>query len=646
MPAADRPAGRQGRGCFNDTVHVALSLAALAAVVVTVTGVCRRLDLPAPIVLVALGAAGSFLPFVPQVQLTAEVVLVGLLPPLLYSTALQTSLVDFNANRRAIGLLSIGLVAFTTAGVAVAAHAVMPAITWPAAFALGAVVAPPDAVSATAIARRIGIPRRIVTILEGESLLNDATALVAFRTAIAVGGSTVSAWEVAGDFALAAVAGVLAGLLLYVVVGHVRRRVTDPVIDTSLSLITPFVAYLAAEQVHGSGVLAVVVSGLLLGHRAPVLQTATSRIAERLNWRTISFLLENSVFLLIGLQARWIVRDVAVSDVPLGDVARLCVATFVAVVVLRLVWVFPARLLLVRPAPDRETGKHPSWRYTAVLGWAGMRGVVTLAAAFAIPKSFEYRETLVLTALVVAAGTLFVQGSTLPALVRRLGLPRPDPREDALARAALFEKASRAGLDRLEEHAGDDDPFDTVAALHDRAAQRNTAAWERLGGTHPDDETPSEAYARLRLEMLAAEREKVLQVRSTGTIPHEVVEDVLTALDVEESMLDIRNARLAEVEEAETVSGVTGTIAACAHLREAPRDVESRVQGECEDCVAEGWTAWVHLRKCLDCGHVGCCDSSPRRHATRHFEGTRHPVMRSAEPGEEWRWCFVDDRLG
>ena len=626
-------------------MQIALWLAALTAVVVVVAGTCRRFDLPAPIVLVALGAVGSFLPFVPQVHLTAEVVLVGLLPPLLYSAALHTSLVDFKANRRAILLLSIGLVAFTTTGVAVVAHYVVPDVAWPAAFALGAVVAPPDAVSATAIARRIGIPRRIVTILEGESLLNDATALVALRTAIAAGGSVLT---VGTGFALAALGGVVVGLGLYLLLARVRRYVSDPLIDTSLSLITPFVAYVVAEEIHGSGVLAVVVAGLLLGHRSPVLQTASSRIAERLNWRTISFLLENTVFLLIGLQARWILRDVARSGVPATDVVTLCVVTFLAVVALRLVWVFPARYLLVRrPTRDQETGRHPSWEDTLVVGWAGMRGVVTLAAAFAIPESFARRETLVLTALVVAAGTLFVQGSTLPWLVRRLRLPAPDPREDALARAALFEKASAAGLERLDEHTGDDDPFDTVAALRSRAAQRNTAAWERLGGTHPDEETPSEAYARLRLEMLAAERDKVLKVRSTGTIPHEVVEDVLTALDVEESMLDVRNERLAEIEEADTVRGVTGTTYSCEHLDEAPRDVESVAKdGECQDCVRDGFTNWVHLRKCLACGHIGCCDSSPHHHASRHFEDVGHPVMRSAEPGEEWRWCFVDDRLG
>jgi CPA1 family monovalent cation:H+ antiporter len=635
-------------------VDVALSLSALAAVVIAVAALCRRFDLPAPIILVALGAAASFLPFVPEVHLTSEVVLVGLLPPLLYAAALQTSLVDFNANRRAILLLSIGLVAFTTAGVAVVAYNVIPDVTWPAAFALGAVVAPPDAVSATAIARRIGIPRRIVTILEGESLLNDATALVALRTAIAVGGAgtsvamgdTVTVLDVGLDFLLAAVGGVAVGLVLFFVVGRVRRRVTDPVIDTSLSLVTPFVAYVAAEEIHGSGVLAVVIAGLLLGHKSPVLQTASSRIAERLNWQTIQFLLENVVFLLIGLQARWILRDVQDSGVPVSEVITLCLSTFVAVVVLRLVWVFPARFALVRPGPDKETGRHPSWQHTTVLGWAGMRGVVTLAAAFAIPEKFAFRETLILTALFVAAGTLFVQGSTLPWLVRRLRLPAPDPREDALARAALFEKASAAGLERLELHHDDDDPFNTVQSLRDRAMQRNTAAWERLGGTSPDEETPSESYARLRLEMLDAERSKVLHVRSTGTIPHEVVEDVLATLDVEESMLDIRTPRRAEAEHADTVSGIAGTIAVCEHLEAAPRDVESRVERECEDCVRDGFTQWVHLRKCLECGHMACCDSSPRQHASKHFGETRHPVMRSAEPGEEWRWCFLDNRLG
>ncbi|HEX6517023.1 MAG TPA: Na+/H+ antiporter [Nocardioidaceae bacterium] len=628
-------------------MQVAIALVVLVAVVVAVSALSRRLDVPAPLALVAVGIAGSFLPFVPEVHLSSELVLVGLLPPLLYSAALQGSLVDINANRVSILLLSVGLVAFTTIGVGLVVHALLPDMGWPAAFALGAVVSPPDAVATTAIGKRIGLPRRIVTVLEGESLLNDATALVALRTAIAAASlEGFSVLRTGLDFLVAAGVGLGAGLLVYVGIGWVRKRFTDPVLDTSVSLITPFLAYVIAEELHGSGVLAVVVAGLLLGHRAPVLQTAQSRIAERLNWRTVSFLLENTVFLLIGLQARWIVTGVANSDVPPALVVWLCVAALGAAILLRMIWVLPAGYLLALE-PDRMTGREATWRDSVLVGWAGMRGVVTLAAALALPQDFPERQVLVVIALAVTAGTLFLQGPTLPALARRLGLPSPDPREDALARAALFQKASVAGLRQLENHLGEDDPYHTLDALRQRAEKRDFAAWERLGSADPALETPSESYARLRLEMLQAERAKVLDVRSTGKVPADVVADVLAALDVEESMLDSHERGGARVRAAQ--DGVParsfGMLHACEHLAAAPTGTRPNVEGVCEDCVVEG-TTWVHLRMCLACGHVACCDSSPRRHATAHFHATGHPVMRSVEPGEEWRWCFVDSRLG
>ncbi len=629
-------------------MHLALTVAVLVAVVIAVAAGSRRLDLPAPLVLVAVGTLASFVPVVPHVELTAELALVGFLPPLLYSAALQTSLVDFNANRRPILLLSIGLVVFTTLGVGVVVHAVVPGVDWPAAFALGAVGAPPDAVAATAIARRIGLPRRVVTILEGESLLNDATALVALRTAIGAAAGAVSFAHVGLDFLRAAGGGLLVGLLFFVVVGWVRKHVTDPVLDTSVSLVTPFAAYVAAESFHASGVLAVVVAGLMLGHNAPALQTASSRIAERLNWRTVSFVLENLVFLLIGLQARDILAVAVDGSVPTGTVLAACGAVLVAVIVLRLLWVFPARFLLVRPTPDPQTGEHPSWGYTTVLGWAGMRGVVTLAAAFVIPETFPQRDLLVLIALAVTAGSLFLQGLSLPWLVRRLRLPGPDPREDALARAALFQEASAAGRAWLDEHAPEDDPHGAQAAVRERVERRDFAAWERLGADNPDVDTPSEAYARLRREVLTAERARVLEVRSTGRVPHEVVEDVLAALDIEESMLDRRADRIERerATEVATVTGARGTpVAACLHLADA-HDQPRPEHPVCEECHAAGLSDWVHLRQCLSCGHVGCCDSSPRRHATAHFTATGHPVIRSAEPGEDWRWCYVDQRTG
>lgn len=625
-------------------MHIALGLVLLVVTVVAGSALARRADLPAPILLVTVGAIASVLPFVPEVRLTAEVVLAGLLPPLLYSAALQTSLTDFTAHRRSILSLSIGLVVFTTAGVAVVVHTLLPDVGWPAAFALGAVVAPPDAVAATSIARRIGLPRRTVAILEGESLLNDATALVALKTALLAAAGAATVLGTGLDFVRTAVGGVVCGVLVFVVVGWVRKHLKEPVIDTSVSLITPFIAYVAAEEIHASGVLAVVIAGLLLGHKAPVIQTASSRIAERLNWRTISFLLENAVFLLIGLQTRWILDEVAGSDVGALRIAALCVAVLVAVVVLRMVWVFPARYLL--SGVGTGPGQRPPWTYTAVIGWAGMRGVVTLAAAFAIPLETEHREVLLLVALVVTAGTLLLHGLSLPWVARRLRVPSPDPREDALVRAELLQQASQAGLARLaelEEADGGADPS-VGEVLRSRLEQRDFAAWERLGPDQLDSETPSERYARLRLGMLAAERGRVLELRSQGRLAHEIVEDVLATLDIEESMIDYRLERRKELGMGDGGEETVRARDECEHLATAgpaPEVTDRR----CEDCVREG-TRWVHLRTCLECGHVGCCDSSPRRHASAHHTASSHPVVASAEPGETWRWCFVDELVG
>lgn len=618
---------------------MALTLILLAVVVVAVSALARRVSIPVPLVLIGLGMAGSFVPGMPTIELTADVVLIGLLPPLLYSAALRTSLVDFNANRRPILLLSIGLVVFTTVGVAAAVHAVLPGVSWPAALALGAVVAPPDAVAATAIARRIGLPRRVVTILEGESLLNDATALVALRTAIA--GST-TAWAVAWDFGLAAVGGVVVGLAVFLVVGWVRKHLEDPLLDSALSFVTPFAAYVAAETIHASGVLAVVIAGLLLGHTSPVLQTATSRVVESMNWRSIAFVLENAVFLLIGLQAQSIVRDVGESEVSTARVIAVCTTALLAVVLLRFAWLLPLRALLLRVR--RASGEHPpSWSETVIVGWAGMRGAVTLAAAFVIPPDFPQREVLVLTAFTVTVGTLFLQGLTLPTLARLLRVEGPDPGEDALARANLLHQAANAGLEALDEIDGED-PHDVRAMVRQRVEQRSFAARERLGNPSNEGETPSEAYARMRRHMLDAERARVLEIRSSGTVAHEVVEEVLAMLDLEESMLDNVTRVQQRLQAPESVVA-SPSAAGCEHLRAAVDEVPAATPGECPSCRREG-LAWVHLRRCLTCGHVGCCDSSTGRHATRHFEETGHPVMRSAEEGDDWRWCYVDHLTG
>ncbi len=623
-------------------MEVALQMVALVIVVAAGAAAANRIGVSAPLLLTVVGFAASYVPHVPRVELSPEVVLVGFLPPLLYAASIRTSLVDFRRNRRAIGLLSVGLVVLTTVGVGLVTWWLLP-VPFAAALALGAVVAPPDAVAATAIGRRVGMPRRIVNILEGESMLNDATALVALRTATAAFAGTVTVWSVGLDFLRAALGGLVVGLATAFVLAKLRLRITDPVLDTSLGLLAPFVAYLAAEELHASGVLAVVVTGILLGHKAFVLQSAASRISERTNWRTVEFLLENTVFLLIGLQARWILEGLRSSPLSTGEIALATAGVFVAVVVLRIVWVFPATYVPRMIPAIQRADPSPPWTYPAVVSWAGMRGVVTLAAVFVLPQSTPHREVLVFAALVVVAGTLLLQGSTLPLLVRRLALPGPDPSEDALQQAAVLQAAHKSAWLELKDVLTDTDDPDVVAQLKARGQARTQAAWERLGRPESESETPSEAYRRLRMVMLDAERRHILKVRDEGQIDGEVLERALAALDIEESILDRteeddvggRNADLR----------APAQLAGCEHLESAPSVVSPITPDGCEECLRDG-SSWVHLRLCLSCGHVGCCDSSPNRHASKHFKGTDHPVMRSFEPGEAWRWCFVDNRLG
>ena len=616
-------------------------MVSLVVVVTVVAGLAGRVGASPPLVLVLVGVVGAYLPFVPEVRLDPELVLVGLLPPLLYATSIRTSLVDIRADRRAIGLLSVGLVIFSTVAVALVAYAVVPGgFTLAAAFALGAVVAPPDAVAATAVARRVGMPRRLVSLLEGESLLNDATALVALNTARLAMAASVTALTVVTDFATAALGGLLAGLVVAVVFARIRRVVDNPVLDTVLSLLAPFVAYLAAEAVHGSGVLAVVLTGVVLAHRSHLLQSGASRLAEASNWRTVQFLLENSVFLLIGLQLPFVLNQ-ARAQVADGALALVCAAVLLAVLVARPVYVFTA-VAVFRLLARRWDVVTWSWPYATVVSWAGMRGVVTLAAAFSLPESTPQRGVLLLVAFVVVVGTLLLQGLTLPALVRRMGLPAPDAAEDALQRAALLTEVASAGQVRLEAERAQNDPQDVVDQLVERSRNRADVAWERLGRANSEYEPPTATYVRLRLAMLEAERLAVVQARDEGRYDNDVLRSAQAVLDIEESLLDrteVQSERLSDR------LAVVRVDPGCDHLREAPVGVRPRTPQGCEGCLEQGST-WVHLRLCLTCGRVGCCDSSTLRHADAHHIATGHPVMRSFEPHETWRWCYVDELLG
>ncbi|MDT4918615.1 MAG: monovalent cation/hydrogen antiporter [Pseudonocardiales bacterium] len=619
-------------------MHPALDILALVAVAGVVAGFSRRLQWSEPLALVVIGIGLSFVPRFLDIELTPDLVLIGLLPPLLYAAAIRTSLVDFKANRRALISLSVGLVAFTAVLVGLVSWWVLPGTALAAGFALGAVVSPTDAVAATTVARRVGMPRRIVSILEGESMVNDATALVALNTALAAISSTISPWEVGWDFLREAGGGLLIGLIAAFVLGFVRRYIDDPVLDTTLSFAAPYIAFLPAQQIHASGALAVVVTGLVLGHKAPVLQSAGSRIAENINWRTVQFLLENVVFLLIGLQIRPIVKGVGDEHLRWQSIVWPCLVVLAVTIVARIVWIFVvvAVLRLLRQTVW-------DWRVSLTVGWSGMRGVVTLAAVFLIPPETPHRSFLALAAFIVVAGTLLIQGLSLPWLVRRLQLPGPDPAEDALQAAGLIATATRAGLAVLDELARPEDPPEVIEELRHRAVKRSNSIWEQLGRPQTELEPPAATYRRLRLMMLSAERGSILQARDTGAYDDEVLRVALQSIDVEESMLDrIEDATARLDDELATPEKRAGD---CPHLQDAPRVVKARTPEGCEECLRDG-TRWVHLRLCLSCGHVGCCDSSTQKHAAAHFRETDHPVMRSIEPGEAWRWCYVDDLLG
>jgi monovalent cation/hydrogen antiporter len=506
----------------------------LVAVSVLGVALARRLGLLAPILLVVVGLGLSFVPGFPEVHLEPELVLVGILPPLLYVAAIEMSVPAFRFNLRPILLLAVGLVIFTALVVGVVLHALLPEVPFALCVALGAVLAPPDAVAATAVARRIGLPRRVVTILEGESLINDATALVLLRVSVgAATGAAVGVLDIGGDVLLAAGGGVAIGAVGAVVIGLLHRRIKDPLLDTALSLLTPFLIVLPTEAVHSSGVVAVVVAGLYLGHRMPTLMSAASRLQTDAFWQLARFLLEGMVFLLVGLQLRDVLTRL---DTPWGEVAWITGAIILTLVLTRFVWIFPATYVARLVPRVRSRGPLPPLNAPAVIGWAGMRGVVTLAAALALPTEDEVaypRDLFIWIAFAVIVVTLVGQGATLPAVARRLRLPPDDPTKDTLAEAAIQSAASRAARERLEVLA-DGAPERVLERLRDLAEHRTNKVWERLGGA---GETPSRAYGRLRREMIEAEREVFRVARDEGRIDEEVLRRAQRDLDLEESLL-------------------------------------------------------------------------------------------------------------
>ncbi|GAA4267275.1 Na+/H+ antiporter [Frondihabitans peucedani] len=521
-----------------DPVSAIAWIVAFVVMTVAVTGLTGRIGWSAPVALVLVGAVASFVPGVPRVHLEPDLVLYALLPPLLFAAAIRTSLIDVRARNDSILLMSVALVAFTVFAVGFAAAWIIPGVTIAAGLAFGAVVAPTDAVAVTAVTGKVPLPRRVVTILEGESLLNDATALVALNAAIAAIVSVVTPVEVAGDFVLAVVVGAAVGLAVAFVLTEIRRRLRSAVLDTSLSLVTPFIAFLPAQVLHGSGALAVVVAGLYLGYRSPVVLSAEARVAERLNWKTLQFLLENAVFLFIGLNLAGVLEGVVRSGPGLWPTIGISFAILAVVIASRFAWVF-VTMLLYRVGPSRVRERAWSSASSTVVSAAGIRGVVTLAAVFLLPPETPERELLQFLAFVVVLGTL-LQALPLPLLIRRVHLPAPNLAQEWTERQMLTVEAKSAGVDRLDEIATEDDEERVIRQL------RSSSSWLAEALEHPsppDHEPASSTFNRLRNGMIEAEREAVLTARREGRYQEAAVQAVLAAIDAEETALRARHPR-------------------------------------------------------------------------------------------------------
>jgi CPA1 family monovalent cation:H+ antiporter len=553
-----------------------------------------RLGVAAPLLLVVVGIGYSFIPGVPAFEIEPEWILAGVLPPLLYAAAINVPIVDLRRNFTAIAGLSVLLVVVSAFVTGFVLFALLPDLDFAAAVALGAVISPTDVVSATSIGKRLGLPARLLTILEGEGLVNDATALVLLRSALAAvalsaQGIEFSALSAIGTFVYSGVVAVVVGLVVGVAAVWVRRKLDNPILDTAISFAVPFIAFLPAERIGASGVIAVVTVGLYSGHASARRFSAQSRVAERINWRTIQFIIENGVFLVMGAQIAGIIAEVHADDLSADQAVYLGLLMTLILIVIRFLFVVPLFALMRRAElrneqrtsrltklaerfrtmtmPNERLQKRRErfersvdrrqndveqlqaeglgWRGGIVLGWAGMRGVVTLAAAQSLPRDTPYYEQLVLIAFTVAITTLLLEGFTLPGVIRLSGVRGSDRSADRRELASLLEEMAEAGLEALEnpdfalpgDATVDSEIVDRVRADTLLIAE---SAWERA--EHADEaagilNSPHQQYRELRREVLEAEREALLEARSRGAYPSRVLQRAQALLDLEEARL-------------------------------------------------------------------------------------------------------------
>lgn len=556
-----------------DTVELLILLVGSLAV----TGFARAWGLPAPLLVTAVALAASFIPGLPPMEIDSEVILTVILPPLLYSAALDVSWQSFRGSIKQIRRLGIFLVIVTALVVGAVAYFLIPDMTLPAAILLGAIVAPPDAVSAAAIGRKLGLPRRVMTVLSGESLINDAASLTLVRVfTLIIAGTSLTIWQDLGIFGLAIGVGLVVGGVLGVLVHWIRMRINDPVVETIMSILLPFVAYILAEHLSGSGVIAVVTAGLYIGYNSPKEGYAT-RLQERPLWTSIDVILEGFVFALIGLQLNTVVHDLVVSERSLSQTLTAAGVVLVVVILVRPAFVFesyarnringrwlrPLRIKLSRGHPSlrwlRGTAEPKlNWRELTVISWTGMRGVVTLAAAVSVvasPTEIPAQDTIFIIAFIVTVGTLLLQGLTLPFVIRALKVQDPaEDDEDVRSEMRLNQRTTEAAIALLEKRRPDwaaqlgDEAVNSVVNRLKARLERQAETFRRDAEEEEDEERNAPVRLRgsqiqdIRRELLDRRREIVLEEREKGNLDEEVMRRVLVTLDAEELAMDSAQA--------------------------------------------------------------------------------------------------------
>jgi monovalent cation/hydrogen antiporter len=530
---------------------VELILLLLLLFVVAFAALAQKLKTPYPIVLVIAGLLLGFVPHTPKITLDPELIFLVILPPLLYSAAWLTSWPDFCHNLVSVASLAIGLVAFTVLGVAAVASWLFPGFDWRIGFVLGAVVAATDAIAATSIARRVGLPKRIVHVLEGESLVNDATGLLAleFAIAIVVYGRTPTISSAVLRLAYLIVAGIAVGLTLGRIVEWFEQRINDAPIEIAVTIFVPYTAYLAAEAIRGSGVLAVVAAGLYLGHKSSRFFSPPVRLQATAVWESLVFVLNGVVFVVIGLQLPYVLRQT--EDIPITNLLLYGGLFSALIILLRLLWTFPSARVsyFIRIHLLHQKEEQPRARELFVVGWTGMRGVVALAAAISLPEvvasgsSFPHRDLIVFLTFCVILVTLVLQGLTLPPLIRALGFADASGQhsQGAEARRAVLE----AALQYLEGRSRTDLPV--FAGLYDDLKQHYKHRLAALGDSPGDRDGPEhEYYARyldLSRELLHKERQTIWLLRDQRRIDDGVLREMEHELDLSETRLNVAMRR-------------------------------------------------------------------------------------------------------